>query len=258
MQLVTGSKGFIGRAYCSHFPCVGVDLKAKTDCLDYMTSMVFPTVDSIIHLAAVSGILDCNKRPLASLNNNIMSTVTMLDMARVHKKKIVLASSAAVENPTNPYAAGKLAGEAIAIAYNNTYGVDYCALRFANVYGPDSSDKDSVIAKMCKDAIRENKITVYSDGEQKRDFIYIDDIVEAIYVTSTGNSKKLYQVGTGVLTSINEVAQMIKDLTSCEIEHKESPRKETTPQESDVPLLKGTTELKDGLLKTLEWFNANL
>jgi UDP-glucose 4-epimerase len=257
--LVTGSEGFIGRAFCRAHKSYGIDSKNHEYIQSYISYADVPEHSGIVHLAAESGILKCNLRPYISMNNNISGTLAALDIARRKNKKIVIASSAAAQLPINPYAASKLAGEAAAIAYHATYAVDYVCLRFANVYGPDSRDKGSVVAQMIKDALTDGVITVYGDGSQRRDFVYIDDIVEAIHLCLTDNNYRgLYSVGTDVMVSISELAEYIQELTGCKIQKKPSPRQEVTPATPDTKMIKCTIDWKAGVNKTVEWFKNEI
>lgn len=257
-HLVTGSAGFIGRHYCRKYDSIGIDLKTGDDLFNYLTNKEPPETNGIVHLAAVSGILESNQMPVHSINTNVMGTVTMLDVARRTNQKIIVASSAAADNPINPYAAGKLSAEAICAAYGNTYGVKYTCLRFANVYGPDSKDKNSVVAKMIKDALTTGIITVYGDGKQRRVFIYIDDVVDVIHACMEQDTGHVYAVATGELESINTIAEFITEHIYSEIRYEKSPRVETTPEPPGIPMINTKVELYEGLSKTIEWYKNEL
>ena len=87
-------------------------------------------------------------------------------------------------HPVSPYGASKLAGEGYCSAYYRTYGLETVALRFGNVYGPGSTHKGSVVAKFIRQALAGETLEIYGDGTQTRDFIYVDDLIKAIWQAS--------------------------------------------------------------------------
>ena len=89
-----------------------------------------------------------------------------------------------VPKPISPYGAGKLAGEGYCSAFFGSFGLNTIALRFGNVYGPLSTHKGSVVAKFIKQALAGETLIIYGDGDQTRDFIYIDDLVNAVLLRS--------------------------------------------------------------------------
>ena len=109
--------------------------------------------------------------------------------------------------------ASKLAAEAYCLAFGATYGMSAVSLRFANIYGPGSSHKRSVIAEFCKSALRGEPVTIFGDGSQTRDFLYIDDLLTAI----TGCLDKrdvsgVFQLGRGFGVSVLDVASTLQEL----------------------------------------------
>lgn len=128
---------------------------------------------------------------------NIIGTLNMLEACRINTvDKFVFASSGAplgeveppiheekVPRPVSPYGASKLAGEAYCNAYYKTFGIKTVVLRFGNVYGPGSSRKNSVVAKFIKQAMQGETLEIYGDGKQTRDFIYVEDLCNAIHLS---------------------------------------------------------------------------
>ena len=125
--------------------------------------------------------------------------------------------------PVSPNGASKLAGEGYCSAYYRTFGVKTVALRFGNVYGPGSTHKSSVVAKFIKQAIGGEQCEIYGDGSQTRDFIYIDDLTEAIlkaamYQKEPGQPGNLlpwgevFQIATNKEHTVNEVARMLQTM----------------------------------------------
>ncbi len=165
------------------------DIKDPTAC-----RQAAQDVDVIIHLAANTGVGPSVDDPVADMQANVMGIVHMLEAARQNTDlRFVFASSGApvgeveppiheelAPHPVSPYGASKLAGEGYCSAYYRTFGVKTVALRFGNVYGPGSTHKSSVVAKFIRQAMQGETCEIYGDGSQTRDFIYIDDLTEAI------------------------------------------------------------------------------
>jgi UDP-glucose 4-epimerase len=123
---------------------------------------------------------------------------------------------ASVDNP--PYGASKLAGEGYCSSYFKTFGIDTVALRFGNVYGPGSKHKSSVVAKFIKKAINGRPLEVYGDGTQTRDFIYIDDLVEAVLKAAMlpGIGGEIFQIATNKETTVSEVLDLLAQVLLAE------------------------------------------
>lgn len=151
-------------------------------------------MDIIVHLAANTGVPASVENPLQDFQHNVLGTFTLLNSARTHNaRRFIFASSgaptgnstppiteASVAAPVSPYGASKLAGEGYCSAWFHCYGLETVALRFSNVYGPYSRHKSSVVAKFINAALRGERWTVFGNGEQTRDFLFVEDLVEAI------------------------------------------------------------------------------
>jgi len=188
-------------------------------------------IDVIVHLAANTGVAPSVENPRYDMEANVIGTFNMLESARHHGiKKFVMASSGATigeveppiheekaPRPVSPYGASKLAGEAYCSAYYRTFGLKTVSLRFANVYGPLSKHKSSVVAKFLKQAFAGEPLEIYGDGNQTRDFIYIDDLIQAIILSVKSDvGGEVFQIATFRETTINEIAQKIKNLVDME------------------------------------------
>ena len=182
--------------------------------------------DAIVHLAANTGVHPSVLDPRTDCNANVLGTLNYLEGARHSRgKRFVFASSGAPVgevktlpiheelpvNPVSPYGASKLAGEGYCSAYSQTFEVDTVALRFGNVYGPGSANKSSVVAKFIKHALAGEPLEIYGNGKQTRDFIYVEDLVEAITLAATraGVGGHKFQIATNRESTVAEVAEMV-------------------------------------------------
>ncbi len=182
-------------------------------------------MDVIIHLAANTGVPVSVDNPRLDMESNVIGTFNMLEGARAQGvSRFVFASSGApageVEppiheelppHPVSPYGASKLAGEGYCSAYHKSFGVDTVVLRFGNVYGPGSTHKTSVVAKFIKKALVGEPLEIYGDGSQTRDFIYIDDLINAVILAATksGIGGEIFQIATSNETTVNEITDTI-------------------------------------------------
>jgi len=207
----------------------GVELLVGDICDESVCLKAGLGVDVIVHLAANTGVAPSVEDPRKDCATNVVGTFNMLEAARKEKvKRFVFASSGApigeceppiheelAPHPVSPYGASKLAGEGYCSAYHRSFGVGTVALRFGNVYGPRSKHKSSVIAKFIKQALAGEHLEVYGDGHQTRDYIYIDDLVNAISMAAFKEEigGEVFQIATNKETTINEVVlKLIKIL----------------------------------------------
>ncbi|MFC1816374.1 NAD-dependent epimerase/dehydratase family protein [Thermodesulfobacteriota bacterium] len=264
------------------------------DITDYDTCLnCTQGVDIIVHLAAATGVRLSVENPRQDMEANIIGTFNLLEAARQHNvNRFIFASSGApvgeceppiheelAPHPVSPYGASKLAGEAYCSAYFRTFGIQTVALRFGNVYGPGSGHKNSVIAKFIKQAINEAVCEVYGDGNQTRDFIFIDDLIQAIQKAanqptltpgSAGHSPfpwgETFQIATSIEHTINEVSNLLKKYLekefgiSMKIEYGQPRIGDVKRNYSDTSKAKRlldwqpTISLEDGLKKTIAYF----
>lgn len=182
-------------------------------------------VDCIVHLAANTGVGPSVENPRMDMDTNIKGTFNLLEAARkAGVKHFVFASSGApagevtppiheelAPHPVSPYGASKLAGEGYCSAYARSFGMNTVALRFGNVYGPRSKHKSSVVAKFIRNALADETCEIYGDGTQTRDFIYIDDLIGAIFRAMSFVGKgDIFQIATGKERTVLEVAKIIQ------------------------------------------------
>ena len=241
-------------------------------------------IDVIVHLAANTGVAPSVENPRYDMEANIIGIFNMLEAARQQRiEKFVSASSGAVvgeveppihegkvPNPVSPYGASKLAGEAYCSAYYQTFDIKTISLRFANVYGPLSKHKSSVVAKFLKQAFLGESLEIYGDGGQTRDFIYIDDLIQAIILSVDSDvGGEAFQIATYKETTVNEIADRIKRIIESElgktvnVVHGETRLGDVKRNYSDISkarqMLGFSPEfsLDEGLLNTFEYFRLN-
>ncbi len=197
-----------------------------------MSLMQSGCYDGVLHLAAVASVLDSVRLPLKSHEVNLTGALNVLEAARqTGAKRVVLASSAAVYGPApevptsetilarvaSPYAAQKLAVEAYAQTYNDLYQLETVSLRYFNVYGPrqdPSSPYSGVISIFLHSFRRGAQPVIFGDGRQTRDFVYVRDVAQANLLALTAKEARgqCINVGTGVETSILQIAQTLSDI----------------------------------------------
>ena len=277
-NLSTGFPGYID----------GLPLKFfQGDILDTtFVNEIVPAHDAVVHLAAQTGVPGSLADPRQDCQVNVMGTINLLEAIRrvalSNRRstngitKFIFASSNAplgrqsppatedkVPLPISPYGASKLAGEAYCQAYHGSWGLGTVALRFANVYGPYSIHKQSVIAKFFKDIMAKGEINIDGDGHQTRDFIYVDDLCRAILLAMTTEvSGEVFQIATGVETSILELADLVQQVTVAKPKvFYKPPRKGDIHRNYSsitkvIKLLKWKPQvsLAEGIRKTWQWF----
>lgn len=246
---VTGAEGFIGSRFMQRVP------EAVVWPFNATRQLALGQVDIIVHLGALAGIPQCTADPIAAFTWNVTDTVQILELARQYDCKVIFASSAAAANPTNPYAASKASAEAWCMAYQASYGVLVSILRFANVYGEGSWEKTSCVAQMCKDALSRNEIIVHGDGGQQRDFVYVEDVIEAILHAPFGAH---CSVRTEALHTVYTVAKILSELSGAEIVHGEKREHEALrPMDAWPKVPIPYTSLEEGLEETWRWFKQH-
>lgn len=210
-------------------PPSGVELVIGDIVDSELAKSVSQGCDVIVHLAANTGVEPSVNDPRKDMMTNIIGTFNYLEAARLNKTlKFIFSSSGAPAgevvppiheeiplHPVSPYGASKLAGEGYCSAYKKTFDIDTVSLRFGNVYGPGSINKLSVIAKFISQALDGKILKIYGDGLQTRDFIYIDDLIQAIMlsITSSNVGGETFQIANNKETSIIEIVNLlIKEL----------------------------------------------
>ncbi|RME57978.1 NAD-dependent epimerase/dehydratase family protein [Candidatus Parcubacteria bacterium] len=243
--------------------------------------------DGIFHLAATVSVEEVENNEDDAFDNNVKGTFSILHAARqAGIRRIVFASSAAVygaaslycdsqikedsaKQPISAYGYHKYLGEIIGEMFATIYDMNICALRFFNVYGPrqdPSSPYSGVISKFCRAAIEGTQPVIYGDGQQVRDFIYVDDVAKACYLAmqriSLFSDKYLaLNVGTGRAISILDLWCEIKKITGSMAGFDFGPKRKGDIRYSVADItaaqrylgLTPQTTLRIGLQNTLNW-----
>ena len=170
--------------------------------------------DVIFHIAALARIQPSLKNPYKSIFNNFVSSLNVFEYARRNNIKVVYAGSSTFHHGlySSPYAWSKYSGEELCKLYSSVYDLSTAICRFYNVYGPyqlEDGDYSTVLGIFEKQYREGKPLTITADGEQRRDFTYIDDIVDGLVKCSEHNFKaEFFELGRGVNYSINEIANM--------------------------------------------------
>jgi UDP-glucuronate 4-epimerase len=204
--------------------------------------------DLILHLAAKAGVRPSISNPQAYAHTNVQGTISMLEIARkLNVPKFIFASSSSVYgsnpnipwneadlalSPISPYASSKIAAEFFGKTYCSLYSIDFTALRFFTVFGPRQRP-DLAIHKFFSALLKDEPITVYGDGTTRRDYTYIDDIVNGIYgaieKTLAPGQFKVYNLGNSGTVTLNELIAAIEKVVG-----KKFKIKTETEQPGDV------------------------
>ena len=254
---------------------VGGDI-LHTDILD----AAMQDVDGVFHFAAL-WLLQCHEFPRSAFNVNVGGTFNVMDACvRNGVKRLVYSSSASVygdavtdpmteEHPFNNqnfYGATKICGEAMLRAYHHRYGLDYVGLRYMNVYGPRQDYHGAYIAVIMKmlDAIdRGEAPTIMGDGSEAFDFVAVEDCAQAnVKAMAATASDEFYNVGTGIRTSLKELAEKLLSLTGCNREVEYAPRSQATlvrnrigsPEKASAEIdYSAEIDLDEGLRRLIDW-----
>ncbi|PXY37057.1 UDP-glucose 4-epimerase [Prauserella sp. PE36] len=293
--VVTGGSGFIGRALVAAFRQRGarvtvVDRQPGTVEDEGVTHIqgdladpaireraILPGTDGIVHLAAITSVLKSREMPAKTYSENVAITHELLELARMHGvPKFILASTNAVVGdvgtstitedlalaPLTPYGATKAACEMLMSGYAGAYGMTTCALRFTNVYGPGMSHKDSFVPRLMRAALTESGVKVYGTGEQRRDLVFLDDVVRGILLAFDSGHVGRAIVGAGRSVSVLDLIETVREVTGCPIpvEHVPAPGGEMPAVVVDISRSADTIgytpayDLKAGLAATWQYF----
>jgi UDP-glucose 4-epimerase len=226
----------------------------------------------VFHLAAQIDVRRSVAEPALDARVNVGGTIAVLEAARRNGARVVLSSTGgaiygdadvvptpedAPRRPLAPYGQGKAAAEDYCTLYARLHGLPVVALRYANVYGPrqDPLGEGGVIAIYCECSRRGRRATVFGDGTQTRDFVYVGDVVEANLVAATADAQGAFNVGRGEETTVLELAQQLE----LEVEHAPERAGEVRRSCLDPALAarelgwRAQVDLAQGIRRTLAW-----
>jgi len=240
--------------------------------------------DVLNHHAAQVSVRDSVTDPIYDLEINVRGTVHLLELSRKYGvKKVIFASSGGAIygeqdyfpadekhplRPLSPYGAAKLAGESYLYYYQQIFDLPYIALRYANVYGPRQNPfgEAGVVAIFANKLLRNENPTINGDGEQTRDYVFVEDVVKANVTTLRDENSDIFNVGTSIETSVNELFASINLIAGGKAEEKHGPAPKGEQARSVITsdkLLqrfnwKPSIKIDEGLKKTFEFFKSNI
>jgi UDP-glucose 4-epimerase len=243
-------------------------------------------VDFVLHQAAIPSVPKSVLDPLGSNRANVDGTVNLLVAARDAKvKRVVYAASSSAygdtpslpkhegmkPDPISPYAVAKLASEQYMVSFYRCYQLETVCLRYFNIFGPrqdPSSPYSGVLAKFITLMLRGEQPTIHGDGEQSRDFTYIDNAVEANLLACKAPAAKsagqVFNVATGRRVTLNETFKLLQPLTNFMGQPKHGPERSGDIKHSLADISKAEAGLgykpgvhfEEGLRRTVEWYKA--
>jgi len=242
-------------------------------------------VDIVFHQGALPSVARSVEDPLTTHQVNATGTLLLLLAAREAKvKRVVFASSSSVygdtptlpkreempPNPQSPYALSKLIGEQFCRLFWRLYGLETVSLRYFNIFGPrqdPTSQYAAVVPRFITKLLRGERPTIYGDGEQTRDFTFVDNCVQAnlLAATAEGVAGEVFNVGAGRQTSVNELFRLIRSLIGINnIEPLYAPPRPGDVRHSLADITKArerlgyepSVSLEEGLKRTIAWFRS--
>ena len=307
--LVTGGAGFIGSHVADLFITNGWDVTVVDDLSSGkrenlseksefheigVTSPEFARLvrtgkfDVVAHLSGQIGVRISVDDPIADANTNILGTLNLMEALRSGgaPTRVVFSSTGGLlygdlntppnletypKDPESPYAVAKLSVEYYLAYYSRVHGSEYAAVRLGNVYGPrqDPNGEAGVVAIFCGRILSNRPLTVFGDGQQTRDYVYVGDAARAIWLAATRPlpakgrlDARGFNIGTGKGTTVLEVARLLQDAAGSDVPIEFAP---SPPGEQQRSLVNGDKarellgwvpeeRLSSGLAKTYAWF----
>ena len=291
--LVTGANGFIGSHLTQKLVALGAEVTAMTKGGAQSLQVVKDKIkiiqhdlnsthksadlkfDAIFHLAALTDLRTCSENPLLAYNTNVLGTLKLIEQYKSVGTFILISTLGVYgeplylpidENhpalPIEPYAASKAAAESVVIGVCSSRKIRYAIARLFNVYGPGQRD-DFVIPRIINQALTTNDV-VLKNRKSTRDFIYIDDVIDALIKIYTTDADGIYNVGSGKETSIGELASIIQKHISKKIDVtfvEEVGSARVQRSLADIKKIKRnvgwnpSTDLSSGITKMLNYYN---
>ena len=263
-----------------------VDFHDGDICDPEMLRGVFEGVDYVIHLAALSSVVRSIEDPVATTQVNMIGTVQVLLAAReAHVKRVVMAATGAaygdnpvlprvetqMPDPLSPYALVKLAGEYYGKIFHRLFGLEFVALRFFNVFGPRQNPKSpytGVMSKFITAYLSGKILTIFGDGEQSRDFVYVASIVDGTLraCEKPGVAGKVINIGTGVGTTLNQTIKLLNHILNVQVTPQYGPPRlgDVMHSTADISLARAVlgyeplVSFEEGLRRTVAWLRTEM
>jgi len=232
--LVTGGLGFVGSNLVDHLIDLGHDvtvidnLSSASSSESYKNNSASYIIDDIkninqinfdthfeiiYHLAGLARIQPSFENPIAYIQVNIIGTAIICEFAKKNNAKLIYSSSSSINNGKHktPYTFSKWSGEEVLKTWRKCYSLNASICRFYNVYGPrepKTGDYATVVRKFIRQYKNNEPITIVGDGNQRRDFTHVSDIVAGLIKVASHNQNDLFHLGRGINYSINQLASM--------------------------------------------------
>lgn len=239
-------------------------------------------IEFVLHQAAIPSVQRSMDDPVSSNRANVTATLNLLMAARkAQVKRFVYASSSSAygdteilpkvetmpDNPVSPYALTKLTGERYCVLFHRLYGLPTVCLRYFNVFGPRQnphSPYSAIIPRFINMALEDRRPTVYGDGEQSRDFTYVDDVVDANLVACKAEAVggMVFNIGTGQRHTLNELLGLLSTIVGHKLDALYTERRAGDVQHSQADIRKAKRFLgyepkvsfDEGLRRTVHWY----
>lgn len=238
--------------------------------------------DIVFHLAAQSSVVCSTNNPEKDVQTNILGTINLLKCCVKYKvKKLIFSSTGGAlygnthkpatednfPSPASPYGISKFSGEQYIKFYSDEFKLNYCILRYANVYGPrqDPHGEAGVVAIFSQNMIKNVPCTLYGLGTLKRDYVYVKDIINANILAVNSEPNQTFNIGTGVSTAVKGLFEIMGKLSDYSISPILKPKRGGELEISCLDYSKATrllhwrpqTKLNSGLEQTIKWFSEN-